>query len=72
MTDSDVKQLVRDRYGQEARRVLDGSAASGAGDAVSGDLYGGAATPGSVPAQCYRAGDPISRPRLANAPVRAR
>ena len=36
MTDNDVKQLVRGRYGQEARRVLSGAAASGTGDAVLG------------------------------------
>ena len=38
MTDNDVKQLVKDHYRQEARRVLSGTAASGTVDAVSSDL----------------------------------
>ena len=55
MTDNDVKQLVRDRYGQEARRVLGGgAAASGSGDAVTGDLYG-EADAGAVPAEALKA-----------------
>ncbi len=54
MADNDVKQLARDRYGQEARRVLSGTAASGAGDAVSGDLYG-EADAAAVPAEALKA-----------------
>ncbi len=67
MADNEVRQLVRDRYGQEARRVLSGAAASGKGDAVSGDLYG-EADAGAVPAEALKAslgcGNPAALAKL--------
>jgi arsenite methyltransferase len=54
MNDNDVQQLVKDHYGQEARRVLSGTAAGGTGDAVSRDLYG-EADAAAVPAEALKA-----------------
>ena len=57
MNDNDVKDLVREHYAQEARRVLSGAAgccASGNDDPVSSDLYG-AADREAVPAQALQA-----------------
>jgi arsenite methyltransferase len=72
MTDNDVKQIVRDHYGQEARRVLSGAAASGAGDAVSGDLYGEADAE-AVPAGALKAslgcGNPAALAQLHSGEV---
>jgi ubiquinone/menaquinone biosynthesis C-methylase UbiE len=54
MTGNDVKQLVKDHYAQEARRVLSGTGASGISDPGSGDLYG-EADAGAVPAEALKA-----------------
>jgi arsenite methyltransferase len=54
MNDNDVKQLVRDHCGQQARRVLSGTTPGGTGDAVSSDLYGGADA-AAVPAEALEA-----------------
>jgi arsenite methyltransferase len=54
MNDNDVKQFVKDHYGQEARRFLSGTAASGAADPVPSDLYS-AADAGAVPAEALEA-----------------
>ena len=54
MNENDVRRRVRDHYGQEARRVLDGAAAGCPCDPVSSELYG-AAEAGTVPAQALEA-----------------
>ena len=57
MDENDVRQLVKEHYGQEARRVLNGTAgccASGHDDPVSSDLYG-QADQDAVPAEALRA-----------------
>jgi len=53
MNDNNVRNLVREHYGQEARRVLSGHA-SGADDPVSSGLYGEADRE-AVPAEALRA-----------------
>ena len=67
MTDNDVKQLVKDHYRQEARRVLGGTAASGTGDAVSSDLYSGEdseAVPAEALAASLGCGNPAALAQL--------
>ena len=54
MNRNDVRQRVRDHYGQEARRVLDGAAAGCSCDPVSTELYDVAAA-GTVPAEALEA-----------------
>jgi arsenite methyltransferase len=54
MDDNDVRQRVRDHYGQRARRVLDGAAAGCSCDPVSSELYD-AAEAGTVPAWALEA-----------------
>ncbi len=71
MADSDVKQLVRDRYGQEARRVLSGAAVSGASDAVSGDLYS-ETDAAAVPAEALKASVGCGNYRAADFAVQTR
>jgi SAM-dependent methyltransferase len=57
MNENDVKQLVKEHYGSEARRVLSGAAgccASGSGDPITSDLYG-QADQEAVPAEALQA-----------------
>ena len=57
MNENDVRQLVKEHYGSEARRVMSGPAgccASGPGDPVSGDLYD-QADQDAVPAEALQA-----------------
>jgi arsenite methyltransferase len=70
MNRSDVRQLVKEHYGDEARRVLNGAAgccASGPDDPVSSDLYGEADRE-AVPAEALQAslgcGTPAALARL--------
>jgi arsenite methyltransferase len=62
MNGNDVKQLVKDRYGEAARSVRDGTC-GGPGGQVSSDLYG-EADQSAVPAQALRAslgcGNPVA------------
>lgn len=70
MNKEDVRQVIKEHYGDEARRVLDGAAgccASGRDDAVSSDLYD-KADQEAVPAGALQAslgcGNPAALARL--------
>ncbi len=70
MDENDVRQLVKEHYGSEARRVLSGAAgccAGGHDDPVSSDLYGEADRE-AVPAEALQAslgcGNPAALARL--------
>jgi arsenite methyltransferase len=63
MKDNDVRQLVQEHYGEEARRVLSGASACCADDAVSSDLYGeadAAAVPAGALAASLGCGNPAA------------
>ncbi len=67
MNDNDVKQLVQEHYGKEARRVLSGTAACCTGDAVSSGLYDeteSAAVPADALAASLGCGNPAALAQL--------